>query len=98
PVRLVWKFIRVPGSFLLTVNNTFSQYSGLLITIVCILVMIGVSYASPAPAYDKISGLTFSTMTEEDRRRTRASWTAKDVVTSALLLVFIMIAYLYFTG
>ena len=98
PVKLMENFSYEPGSFLWIVNNTFFQYYSLLITIVCILVMIGVSYASPAPAYDKISGLTFSTMTEEDRQRTRASWTTKDVVTSALLLVVILIAYLYFTG
>jgi SSS family solute:Na+ symporter len=98
PVKLMENFSYEPGSFLWIVNNTFFQYYSLLITIVCVLVMIGVSYASPAPAYDKISGLTFSTMTEEDRQRTRASWTTKDVVTSALLLVVILIAYLYFTG
>jgi SSS family solute:Na+ symporter len=98
PVKLLENFNYEPGSFLWIVNNTFFQYYSLLITIVCILVMIGVSYSSPAPAYEKISGLTFSTMTEEDRRRTRASWTTKDVVTSALLLVVILIAYLYFTG
>ncbi|HEX7014740.1 MAG TPA: sodium:solute symporter, partial [Cyclobacteriaceae bacterium] len=98
PVKLLQNFSYEPGSFLWIVNNTFFQYYSLLITIVCIVVMIGVSYASPAPSYAKISGLTFSTMTEEDRLRTRASWKPKDVVTSALLLVFILIAYLYFTG
>lgn len=98
PVKLLQDFSYEPGSFLWIVNNTFFQYYSLLITIVCIAVMIGVSYASPAPSYEKISGLTFSTMTEEDRMRTRASWTAKDVITSACLLVLILIAYLYFTG
>jgi SSS family solute:Na+ symporter len=98
PVKLMQNFNYEPGSFLWIVNNTFFQYYSLLITLVCIAVMIGVSYASPAPSYGRISGLTFSTMTEEDRRRTRESWTSKDVITSAFLLVFILIAYLYFTG
>lgn len=98
PVKLMQNFSYEPGSFLWIVNNTFFQYYSLLITLVCIAVMIGVSYASPAPSYEKISGLTFSTMTEEDRQRTRASWTTKDVITSAFLIVLILIAYLYFTG
>lgn len=98
PVKLMQNFTYEPGSFLWIVNNTFFQYYSLLITVVCIAVIIGVSYASPAPSYEKISGLTFSTMTEEDRQRTRASWTSKDVITSAFLLVLILIAYLYFTG
>lgn len=98
PVKLMQNFSYEPGSFLWIVNNTFFQYYSLLITLVCIAVMIGVSYASPAPSYEKISGLTFSTMTEEYRQRTRASWTTKDVITSAFLIVLILIAYLYFTG
>ena len=73
PVKLMQNFNYEPGSFLWIVNNTFFQYYSLLITLVCIAVMIGVSYASPAPSYAKISGLTFSTMTEEDRQRTRAA-------------------------
>src|SRR6476469_10985607 len=46
------------GSFLWIVNNIFFQYYSLSITIVCILVFIIVSYATPKPDYAKISGLT----------------------------------------
>jgi SSS family solute:Na+ symporter len=80
------------------VNNTFFQYYSLLITIVCALVFIAVSYMTEAPSYDKISGLTYSTMTAEDRLQTRASWKAKDVFASVLVLALILAAYLYFQG
>jgi SSS family solute:Na+ symporter len=86
------------GSFLWIVNNIFFQYYSLLITIVCILVFIIVSYATRQPDYAKISGLTFSTLTEEDRRSTRATWSAKDVLLSVLLVAIIIAIYLYFTG
>jgi SSS family solute:Na+ symporter len=86
------------GSFLWIVNNIFFQYYSLLITIVCILVFILVSYATPKPDYAKIGGLTFSTMSEEDRRASRATWSMKDVVLSVLLVVIIITVYLYFTG
>ena len=55
------------GSFLWIVNNIFFQYYSLLITIVCIIVFLVVSYATKPPDYAKISGLTFSTLTPQDR-------------------------------
>ena len=86
------------GSFLWIVNNIFFQYYSLLITIVCILVFIGVSYATPKPDYAKISGLTFSTMSEQDKMESRATWNGKDVFLSILLVAAIIAVYLYFTG
>lgn len=86
------------GSFLWIVNNIFFQYYSLLITLVCVIVFILVSYATKEPDYAKISGLTYSTLSPEDRQATRASWNTKDVVLSVLLLVIIVAIYLYFTG
>jgi len=86
------------GSFLWIVNNIFFQYYSLLITIVCILVFIGVSYASKEPDYAKIGGLTYSTLTAEDKKATRESWNTKDVVLSVLLVATIIAIYTYFTG
>jgi len=86
------------GSFLWVVNNIFFQYYSLLITVVCIAVFIIVSYATRQPDYAKIGGLTFSTMTEEDRQATRATWSTKDVLLSILLVALIISIYLYFTG
>jgi SSS family solute:Na+ symporter len=86
------------GSFLWIVNNIFFQYYSLLITLVCIIVFIIVSYATKKPDYVKIGGLTFSTLTEEDRIATRSTWSAKDVVLSVLLVAIIIAIYVYFTG
>ena len=86
------------GSFLWIVNNTFFQYYSLLITVVCILVFIIVSYATKPPEYSKISGLTFSTLSQQDRLENKSSWNWKDVVLSVLMIVFIIAIYMYFTG
>ena len=86
------------GSFLWIMNNIFFQYYSLLITIVCIIVFLVVSYATKPPDYAKISGLTFSTLTPQDRLETRASWNAKDVILSILLIAAIIAIYMYFTG
>ena len=98
PIKLADNFSYEKGSFLWIVNNVFFQYYSLLITIVCIIVFIAVSYATPAPAYDRISGLTFSTMTEEDRLKTKSSWETKDIVFSVIVIALILTAYLYFRG
>lgn len=98
PVKLFTDFSYAEGSFLWIVNNIFFQYYSLLITIVCIIIMIAVSYATKEPDYARISGLTYATRTAEDKRATRASWTARDVLTSLLVIALILAAYIYFRG
>ena len=97
PVKLMGSAY-TEGSFLWIVNNIFFQYYSLLITIVCIIVFIAVSYSTPPPDYTKISGLTFSTLSEQDKKESRATWSMKDVIFSILLVVIIIAIYLYFTG
>jgi solute:Na+ symporter, SSS family len=86
------------GSFLWIVNNINFQYFSVLITLVSAVVMVGVSYVTQAPDYQKIASLTFGTATSEDRRTTRASWDWREVLASAVVLAFILGAYLYFRG
>ena len=86
------------GSFLWIVNNTFFQYYSILILLVSAAVMYVVSYMTEAPDYQKISGLTYATVTAEDQATSRASWNRTDVIGSAAVLVGILAAYLYFTG
>jgi len=86
------------GSFLWICNNIYFQYFSVLITIVSAIVMITVSYATEAPDDAGIRSLTFETSTDEDKRRTREGWNWRDVTASAAILMFILAAYLYFTG
>jgi SSS family solute:Na+ symporter len=86
------------GSFLWIVNNIQFQYFSILITLVSAVVIVGVSYATETPDYSKIRGLTFATATAEDKAKTRASWSGREVAASCLVLACIIGAYLYFTG
>jgi SSS family solute:Na+ symporter len=79
-------------------NNIFFQYYSLLIFLVSAAVMVAVSYMTEAPSLEKISGLTYGTITEEHKRESRASWDARDIVSSVSVLVLILAAYLYFVG
>ena len=87
-----------PGSFLWVVNNVYFQYYSLFIFVVCVVVMIAVSYLTPAPDEARIVGLTYGTVTEEHRKESRASWDRRDVIASGVVLLLILAAYLYFRG
>ncbi|MBN2590551.1 MAG: sodium:solute symporter [Sedimentisphaerales bacterium] len=86
------------GSFLWIMNNMFFQYYSIIILLVCIAVMIIVSYLTEKPSYERISGLTYGTITDEHRKESRSSWSTIDVVLSVILCVLILGAYLYFRG
>ena len=88
----------VYGSFLWVINNMFFQYYSLLIFCVSVAVMVGVSYVTREPDYASISGLTYGTMTVEDRVDSRSSWGVRDVFASAMILVAIVASYMYFSG
>jgi SSS family solute:Na+ symporter len=98
PVKLMKGFSYTNGSLLWIINNTFFQYYSILILVVCVVVMIAVSYATEKPNYEKIRGLTYGTESDEDRQKSRSSWSAVDVIFSCVVLAIIIAAYLYFRG
>ncbi|MCX8159691.1 MAG: sodium:solute symporter [Candidatus Saccharicenans sp.] len=98
PVKLIHGFKYTEGSFLWILNNIYFQYYSLFIFLVSMAVMYIVSYATEKPDEQKISGLTFGTVTPEQRQATRASWNTWDVVASVVVVLLIIAAYLYFTG
>jgi SSS family solute:Na+ symporter len=86
------------GSFLWIVNNIYFQYYSAFIFLVCVLVMIAVSYATEAPAEDRLTGLTYATVTDEHRLESRRSWGRTEVLASTVVVLLILAAYLYFNG
>ena len=86
------------GTALWVLNNTYFQYCSLFIFLVSALTLIVVSSATPAPSPQVLRGLTFSTVTQEQRLASRRSWNQWDVVNSTAVLALIAAAYLYFNG
>jgi SSS family solute:Na+ symporter len=86
------------GSFFWFINNIYFQYFSLFIFLVCVAVMIGVSYFTEPPSAEQIRGLTYGTTSSEDRLASRRSWDKRDVITSVIVVVLIVLAYLYFSG
>lgn len=62
-----------------------------------IVLMVVVSLLSEKPSEQQLRGLTFATTVAEDKAASRASWTKIDVILSVFVLVFILIAFLYFS-
>ncbi len=85
-------------SFLWVVNNINFQYFSILITLISAAVMVGVSYATTQPDYGSIKNLSFGTRTAEYRAESQASWSAREVLASVLVVVVIVGGYLYFSG
>ena len=97
PVAL-YKHEYTEGTFFWIMNNMFFQYYSILILIVSGITMVVVSYMTKAPDYEKISGLTFGTLSAADREKSRSSWNWIDLTASAAVLAAIVAAYLYFRG
>jgi SSS family solute:Na+ symporter len=86
------------GTWLWIINNIYFQYYSLLIFLVSTAVLIGVSYATAPPDERQLTGLTYGTVTEAQRRESRRSWTQADVISSVGVLALIAAAYVYFSG
>jgi SSS family solute:Na+ symporter len=86
------------GGALWILNNIYFQYYSLLIFLVSCGVLVGVSYLAPSPPDQRLTGLTYATVTTDQHRASRASWNHWDVINSAAVLLFIAAAYFYFSG
>jgi SSS family solute:Na+ symporter len=62
-----------------------------------IVVMVVVSLLTPKPDAEQIKGLTFATTVAEDRAASRASWNAKDVILSLIVVAIIIGIFIYFS-
>ena len=81
-----------------SVRRLLTAVPTILILIVCMLTMYIVSMATREPDYEKISGLTYGTVTADQASESRGSWDAKDVFWSGAVIAGILAAYLYFRG
>jgi SSS family solute:Na+ symporter len=86
------------GSWMWTLNNIYFQYYSLLIFLVSSAVLIIVSYTTPPPDERRLTGLTYATVTDAQRRESRRSWNHWDLLCSAGVLAMIVVAYIYFSG
>jgi SSS family solute:Na+ symporter len=66
--------------------------------IACLLVCTFVSLATQIPDYYRIKGLSFGTLTEEDKKENMESFNKADVILSVCLVALVIFILCYFTG
>jgi len=71
-------------------------FSGVLFVFSMLLVTV-ISLMTAAPSEEQVRGLTYASTTPEQRAENRASWDARDVVGTAVVLGMVATVYIYFT-
>ncbi|WP_010517657.1 sodium:solute symporter [Croceivirga radicis] len=64
----------------------------------CVLFAIGTSLLAPAPTIEKVENLTYGTITEEEKRKNKTSYTTSDIVISILVLAIVVGVMVFFNG
>ena len=98
PVSLMSDFSYKEGTFFWVVNNIFFQYYSLLIFIVSAITMVVVSYFTEEPDKKSIKGLTFFTLSDDQKNKDRSSVSTNDILMTIVVLLLILFAYIYFSG
>ncbi|MGH7639086.1 MAG: sodium:solute symporter [Gemmatimonadaceae bacterium] len=97
-LRLVTELSRenLDGLLLSYATMNFLHFAVFLF-VVCSVILLVVSLATPAPAADKTAGLTFETKRPAEST-SNAAWRAKDRVLSIVLVVCVLAVWIYFRG
>ena len=85
------------GGLLATFASINFLHFAIFLFLVCVGLLVVASLLSKPPRPDQIRGLTYGTMTAEDRRASRASWTRGDLIHSALIVLIIVAILVIFS-
>jgi solute:Na+ symporter, SSS family len=87
-----------PGSWLHTFGTTNFLTFAAWFFLFCVLLCVGVSLLTPAPDPAQIRGLTYSTLTEEQKAANRTSYNWLDIVLSLVVIAIVVFVMVSFTG
>ncbi len=74
------------------------SHMAILMFIFSILLCVSVTLSTTEPEYSKIVGLSFGTLTKEQKLENKNSYEAIDVILSVTLLIIVVVILNYFTG
>jgi len=77
-------------------SYNFLYASGWLL-VISVAVVVGGSLLTPAPTEEKLSGLTYSSITPEQAAENRASWGGAEVWATGVVLALVVGTYIYFS-
>ncbi len=87
-----------PGTALYRIAAMNYLYFEMVLLAAALAMIVGVSLVTAPPPAERLSGLTYATATEADRRETRGSWNGWDVFHTCVVLGLIVAIYGYFRG
>lgn len=87
-----------PNSFLYTVGDVNFLTFGAWFFLFCMVLVTVVSWVSSIPAVEKVRGLTFQTISAEDKADNKASYNWKDILVSLLVLGAVAWVMIIFNG
>jgi SSS family solute:Na+ symporter len=85
------------GGLLGTLANFNFLYFAPSLFALCAGLLIVVSLLTPEPPAEKLKGLTFASLSDEDKAESRASWNKWDVINSLVILSIIAAVLIYFS-
>jgi solute:Na+ symporter, SSS family len=100
-VRLVLELNRdafEPGTFAYVIGNTNFLTFAAWFFLFCVIVCVTVSLLTKAPNPEQIRGLTYSSLTEEQKQANRNSYNAWDVILSLVVIGIVAFVMISFTG
>ncbi len=87
-----------PGSVLHVLGSTNFLTFAAWFFLFCVILCLVVSWLTPAPSDEKIQGLTFATLSEEQRKANRASYNFWDIAFSLIVIGIVVYVMVSFTG
>ena len=64
----------------------------------CIILIVVVSYATPAPSDKKLENLTYATISDEERKNNKNSYNWKDIAISVIIIAIVAYVMIWFNG
>lgn len=86
------------GSFWYTLGTMNFLTFGVYFFLACVVVAVGVSLATPPPPVEKLEGLTYGTLTAEQKSSNKQSYNWKDIVASLIVLGIVIYVMMSFNG
>jgi SSS family solute:Na+ symporter len=93
------------GKLIEGASGVFASYASInfshmaiFMFIACVIVCVTVSLATPAQSETKLTGLTFGTLTAEQKSFNKSSYEWIDITASVLLVIAVISVLIYFQG
>ncbi|MFZ5999183.1 MAG: sodium:solute symporter family transporter, partial [Bacteroidota bacterium] len=87
-----------PGSLLHTIGSANFLSFAAWFFLFCVIWCLVVSWLTPAPSPEQIQGLTYGSLTEEQRQANRASYNMWDIIFSLIVIGIVAYVMMSFTG